>query len=51
MKPKSLRQVAKEIGVSHSYLSQVRHGKRPRQNWLTFLMALPSLLRSSPGTD
>jgi hypothetical protein len=29
MKTKSLRQLAKEIGVSHSYLSQVKHGKRP----------------------
>ena len=29
MKQKSLRQVAKELGVSASYLSQIRHGKRP----------------------
>ena len=29
MKQKSLRQLAKELGVSHSYLSQIRHGKRP----------------------
>ena len=29
MKTKSLRQLAKELGVSHSYLSQVKHGKRP----------------------
>ena len=29
VKQKSLRQLAKELGVSHSYLSQVRHGKRP----------------------
>ena len=29
MKQKSLRQLAKEMGVSHSYLSQVKHGKRP----------------------
>ncbi len=28
-KQKSLRALAKELGVSHSYLSQVRHGKRP----------------------
>ena len=28
MKEKSLRQLAKELGVSHSYLSQVKHGKR-----------------------
>ncbi len=25
---KSLRQLARELGVSHSYLSQVRHGKK-----------------------
>ena len=29
MKQKSLRQLAKEIGVSASYLSQVKNGKRP----------------------
>ena len=29
MKRKSLRQRAKELGVSASYLSQVKHGKRP----------------------
>ena len=29
MKGKSLRQLAKELGVSASYLSQVRKGKRP----------------------
>jgi len=28
-KEKSLRQQARELGVSHSYLSQVLHGKRP----------------------
>jgi len=28
-KQKSLRQLAVELGVSHSYLSQVLHGKRP----------------------
>ena len=26
---RSLRQIAKELGVSASYLSQIRHGKRP----------------------
>ena len=29
MRQKSLRQLARELGVSASYLSQVRHGKRP----------------------
>ena len=28
-KQKSLRQIASEIGVSESYLSQITHGKRP----------------------
>ena len=28
-KKKSLRQTAKELGMSASYLSQVKHGKRP----------------------
>ena len=28
-KEKSLRQLAQELGVSHSYLSQIKHGKRP----------------------
>ena len=29
MEKKSLRQLAKELGVSPSYLSQVKNGKRP----------------------
>ncbi len=29
MEGKSLRAIAKELGVSHSYLSQVINGKRP----------------------
>ena len=29
MKQKSLRQLAREMGVSPSYLSQIRHGSRP----------------------
>ncbi len=28
-KQQSLRELAREIGVSHAYLSQVMHGKRP----------------------
>ena len=28
-KQKSLRQLAKELGVSHSYLSQIKNGNRP----------------------
>jgi transcriptional regulator with XRE-family HTH domain len=39
MKQKSLRQVAKELGVSASYLSQIRHGKRPAsENLLNTLL-------------
>ena len=30
----SLRQLAKETGVSHSFLSQVKHGKRPMPDTL-----------------
>ena len=33
-KQKSLRQLAKEIGISASYLSQVKHGKRPASDRL-----------------
>ena len=29
MRQKSLRQLARELGISHSYLSQIKHGKRP----------------------
>ena len=29
MKEKSLRQISREIGVSHQYLSQILNGKRP----------------------
>ncbi len=29
-KEKSLRQLARELGVSHSYLSQVKHGKQDK---------------------
>ena len=34
MKQKSLRQLAKELGVSASYLSQVKSGKRPASDKL-----------------
>ncbi len=36
---KSLRQLAKELGVSHSYLSQVLHGKRPASDKVVSKMA------------
>ncbi len=38
MKQKSLRQLARELGVSHSYLSQVRYGKRPASDKLVSKM-------------
>ena len=44
MKQKSLRQLAQELGVSASYLSQVRHGKRPASAKL--LNALASIKQS-----
>ncbi len=45
---KSLRQLAKELGVSHSYLSQVRHGKRPASSKVVSKMVsiLPGLKES-----
>jgi transcriptional regulator with XRE-family HTH domain len=40
MKQKSLRQLANELGVSASYLSQVRNGKRPpSQKVLSMLLS------------
>ena len=40
MKKKSLRQLGRELGVSHAYLSQVRNGKKqPSAELVTRLMA------------
>ena len=39
MEPQSLRQLAKELGVSHSYLSQVRNGKRPSSQKLVSMVS------------
>ncbi len=36
---KSLRQLAKELGVSASYLSQVRHGKCPPSERLLSMLS------------
>ena len=45
MKQKSLRQLARELGVSASYLSQVKHGKRPAsQKVLSKMLTLEQLL-------
>ena len=41
MKEKSLRQIAKELGVSASYLSQVRHGKSPASQKVLSSAGLP----------
>ena len=37
-KQKSLRQIAREIGVSASYLSQIRHGQRPASDRLLSIL-------------
>ena len=42
MKQKSLRQLAKELGVSHSYLSQVKNGKRPASQKVVSIMVSKS---------
>jgi transcriptional regulator with XRE-family HTH domain len=39
MERKSLRQLAKELGVSHSYLSQVKSGKRPASEKLVSMVS------------
>ena len=47
MKQKSLRQVAKELGVTASYLSQVKHGKRPPSDRLLGNPTYVTLLSTS----
>ncbi len=56
MKQKSLRQIAKELGVSASYLSQVNRGKRPpSQKVLSRIehkvLSNPTLENTSPRGD
>jgi len=46
-KQKSLRQLAKELGVSHSYLSQVLHGKRPASERVQKALGLVSMVSKS----
>ena len=41
---KSLRQLAKEVGVSHSYLSQVIHGKRPVSKKIAYALCKDGVL-------
>ena len=47
MKHKSLRQLARELGVSASYLSQVKHGKRPPSDMLLSSPVYATLLSKS----
>ena len=46
-KQKSLRQIARELGVSASYLSQVKHGKRPPSDKV--LSILDQSVKQTPG--
>ena len=41
---KSLRQIAKETGVSHAYLSQVLHGKRPASDKVQEALKMVSMV-------
>jgi transcriptional regulator with XRE-family HTH domain len=43
----SLRQMAKELGVSHSYLSQVIHGKRPASEKVLTMLTDNGLLTTT----
>ncbi len=47
MKQKSLRALARELGVSASYLSQVKHGKRPPSDMLLSSPVYATLLSKS----
>ena len=47
MKEKSLRQLAREMNVSHSYLSQVLHGKRPASEKIAYMLSKEGLLSLS----
>jgi transcriptional regulator with XRE-family HTH domain len=46
-KQRSLRQQARELGVSHSYLSQVLHGKRPPSDRVALALSGKQLLTNS----
>ncbi len=45
MEQKSLRTLAKELGVSHSYLSQVINGKRPASEKVAYQLLTRGLLK------
>ena len=51
MKQKSLRQLAKELGVSPSYLSQVQHGKKRLSERLHKVLTSVNQLGSSSTQD
>ena len=51
MKQKSLRQLARELGVSASYLSQVKNGKRPASQKLTDSLSTLSVKQSVKQHD
>jgi transcriptional regulator with XRE-family HTH domain len=44
MKEKSLRQIGRELGVSHSYLSQVLNGKRHASEKIAYKLCKEGLL-------
>jgi transcriptional regulator with XRE-family HTH domain len=46
MEGKSLRALAKELGVSHSYLSQVINGKRPASEKVLTTLLTSGLIKS-----
>ncbi len=50
-KQKSLRALARELGVSHSYLSQVRHGKRPASGKIQEALDMVSMVSKSEANS
>jgi hypothetical protein len=50
MQTKSLRTIANELGCSHSYLSQVIHGKRPASEKVLTTLLTSGLLEGSELT-
>ena len=50
-KQKSLRQLAKELGVSHSYLSQVQNGKRPASEKVNEALEMVSMVSKSEASS
>jgi DNA-binding transcriptional regulator YdaS (Cro superfamily) len=46
MKEKSLRQLARELGVSASYLSQVKNGKRPPSQKVAAVLDSTNIMES-----